>query len=83
MVMVLMFEVIYKLGCRAGEFVRIQVKHVNFSRSTVFFPAENTTAKHARASYLTIKTTLLGNRVILFQTRDLYCDLFDTSYPTP
>jgi integrase len=48
----LMFEVIYELGCRVGEFVRIQVKHINFSRSTVFFPAENTKTKHARISYL-------------------------------
>lgn len=48
----LMFEIIYELGCRVGEFVKIQVKHVNFSRSTVFFPAENTKTKHARISYL-------------------------------
>lgn len=48
----LMFEVIYELGCRVGEFVRIQVKHINFNRSTVFFPAENTKTKHARISYL-------------------------------
>jgi len=48
----LMFEVIYELGCRVGEFVRIQVKHINFSRSTVFFPAENTKTRHARVSYL-------------------------------
>ena len=48
----LMFEVIYELGCRVGEFVRIQIKHVHFSRSTVFFPAENTKTKHARISYL-------------------------------
>jgi integrase len=48
----LMFEVIYELGCRVGEFVRIQIKHINFSRSTVFFPAENTKTKHARISYL-------------------------------
>ena len=47
-----MFEVINELGCRVGEFVRIQVKHVNFARSTVFFPAENTKTKHARISYL-------------------------------
>jgi integrase len=47
-----MFEVIYELGCRVGEFVRIQVKHLNFSRSTVFFTAENTKTKHARISYL-------------------------------
>jgi integrase len=48
----LIFEVIYELGCRVGEFVRIQVKHLNFSRSTVFFPAENTKTRHARISYL-------------------------------
>jgi integrase len=48
----LMFEVIYELGCRVGEFVRIQVKHLNFTRSTVFFPAENTKTKHPRISYL-------------------------------
>lgn len=48
----LMFQVIYELGCRVGEFVRIQVKHLNFSRSTVFFPAENTKTKYHRTSYL-------------------------------
>ena len=40
------------LGCRVGEFVQIQVKHLNFGRSTVYFPAENTKTKHARTSYL-------------------------------
>ena len=48
----LMFRMIYELGCRVGEFVRIQVKHLNFSRSTVFFPAENTKTKHPRTSCL-------------------------------
>lgn len=48
----LMFEVIYELGCRVGEFVKIQVRHVSFSRSTVFFPAENTKTKTARISSL-------------------------------
>ena len=48
----LMFEVIYELGCRVGEFVKIQIKHINFNRSTVFFPAENTKTKHVRISYL-------------------------------
>ena len=48
----LMFEVMYELGCRVGEFVKIQVKHVNFSRSAVFFPAQNTKTKYARTSYL-------------------------------
>ena len=48
----LMFQVLYELGCRVGEFVRIQVKHLNFNRSTVHFPAENTKTKHPRTSYL-------------------------------
>jgi len=48
----LMFEIIYELGCRVGEFVKIKVRHLNFNRSTVFFPAENTKTKHARISYL-------------------------------
>ena len=48
----LMFQVIYELGCRVGEFVRIQIKHVHFSRSTIFFPAENTKTRHPRVSYL-------------------------------
>ena len=48
----LMLQVIYELGCRVGEFVRIQVKHLNFYRSTVFFPAENTKTKYPRTSYL-------------------------------
>jgi len=48
----LMFEVIYELGCRVGEFVRMKVRHVSLSRSTVFFPAENTKTKFARTSSL-------------------------------
>ena len=48
----LMFEVIYELGCRVGEFVKMQVRHVSFSRSTVFFPAANTKTKTARTSSL-------------------------------
>ncbi|MBN2455161.1 MAG: site-specific integrase [Sedimentisphaerales bacterium] len=48
----LMFEIVYELGCRVGEFVKIQIKHINFNRSTVFFPAENTKTKHVRISYL-------------------------------
>ena len=48
----LMFEVIYELGCRVGEFVKMKVRHVHFSRSTVFFPAENTKTKSARTSSL-------------------------------
>ena len=48
----LMFQIIYELGCRVGEFVKIQIRHINFRRSTIFFPAENTKTRHARTSYL-------------------------------
>ena len=48
----LIFRVIYEIGCRVWEFVRIQVKHLNFSRSTVFFPTENTKTKYPRISCL-------------------------------
>lgn len=48
----LMFRMIYHLGCRVGEFVRIQLKHLDFSRSSVFFPADNTKTGHRRSSHL-------------------------------
>lgn len=48
----LIFEVMYELGCRVGEFVRIQIRHINFGRSAIFFPAQNTKTKYARLSYL-------------------------------
>jgi len=48
----LMFQVIFELGCRVGEFVRIQIKHINFNRSEIFIPAENTKTRHARSSFL-------------------------------
>ena len=48
----LMMRMIYELGCRVGEFVRIQLKHLNFSRSSVLFPEENTKTKHRRYSCL-------------------------------
>jgi integrase len=50
----LMFRTIYELGCRVGEFVRIQVKHLNLSRSVVFFPATNTKTRCARTSHLPV-----------------------------
>src|SRR3989337_2724634 len=50
----LMFEMIYELGCRVGEFVRIQLKHLNFSRSTILFPEQNTKTRHRRFSYLPV-----------------------------
>ena len=48
----LMLQMVYELGCRVGEFVRIQLKDLNFSRSTVFFPAENTKTRKKRTSFL-------------------------------
>jgi integrase len=48
----LMFEMIYELGCRVGEFVKMQVRHISFIRSTVFFPAENTKTRTARTGSL-------------------------------
>ena len=50
----LMLQVVYELGCRVGEFVRIQLKHVNFSRSTILFPEQNTKTKHRRFSCLPV-----------------------------
>ena len=47
-------RMIYELGCRVGEFVRIQLKHLNFSRSTVLFPEQNTKTKHRRFSFLPV-----------------------------
>ena len=48
----LMMQVIYELGCRVGEFVRIQLKHLSFGRNAVYFPAENTKTKARRTSHL-------------------------------
>lgn len=48
----LMLRMVYELGCRVGEFVRIQLRHLLFSRSTVVFPAENTKTRRKRTSYL-------------------------------
>jgi len=50
----LMLKLIYHLGCRVGEFVRIQVKHLDFNRSSVFIPAENTKTGHRRTSHVPI-----------------------------
>lgn len=48
----LMMRVIYELGCRVGEFVRIRLADVDFRRGRVFFPKENTKTKRRRTSYL-------------------------------
>jgi integrase/recombinase XerD len=48
----LMLELIYHLGCRVGEFVRVQLKHLDFGRSSVLFPAENTKTRSRRTSWV-------------------------------
>ena len=48
----LMMLLIYETGCRVGEFVQIQLKHLDFLNRSVFFPAANTKTKHQRTSYI-------------------------------
>jgi len=48
----LMLRMIYELGCRVGEFTRIQLKHLDFNRSAVLFPAENTKTGRGRTSFV-------------------------------
>ncbi|MBI1827436.1 MAG: site-specific integrase [Planctomycetes bacterium] len=50
----LMMRLIYELGCRVGEFVRVQLRHVNFARCTIYFPAENTKTKQRRVSHVPV-----------------------------
>lgn len=47
----LMLRLIYELGCRVGEFVRIQLKHVNFTQGSITFPAANTKTRQFRISH--------------------------------
>jgi len=48
----LMLQMVYELGCRVGEFVRVRLRDLNFGRSSVFFLAENTKTKQRRTSHL-------------------------------
>lgn len=48
----LQMRLLYESGCRVGEFVRIRLKHLDFSNHCIFFPAENTKTKQARTSYV-------------------------------
>lgn len=48
----LMMRLIYELGCRVGEFVRIRLRDIDFGRGRVFFPRENTKTGRRRVSYL-------------------------------
>jgi len=50
----LMMRMIYELGCRVGEFVRIQLRHLSFGRCSVFFPAANTKTGKRRTSHLPV-----------------------------
>lgn len=62
----LMLQIIYELGCRVGEFVRIRLRHLDFQRSVVIFPAENTKTGHRRSSAL--PRGLMNEVVSLLQT---------------
>ena len=48
----LMMRLIYELGCRVGEFVRIQLRHIDCHRGRVFFPKENTKTRRRRVSHV-------------------------------
>ena len=49
-----MMRMIYELGCRVGEFVRIQLRHLSFGRRSVFFPAANTKTNKRRTSHVPV-----------------------------
>ena len=48
----LMMRLLYELGCRVGELVRVQLKHLDLNNCAVYIPAENTKTRHARTSYI-------------------------------
>ena len=48
----LMMLLIYQTGCRVSEFVRIQLKHIDFEENSIYFPAENTKTKQRRTSFV-------------------------------
>ncbi len=51
----LMMRLLYESGCRVGEFVRIQLKHLDFINSSIFFPAENTKTKQSRTGHIPVE----------------------------
>lgn len=75
----LMMRVIYELGCRVGEFVQIQLAHVDFQRGRVFFPRENTKTGHRRVSHLPqglkneLKSWLKQNRRMTVRQESVKC----------
>lgn len=48
----LMIRLLYESGCRVGEMVKIQLKHLDLINSSIYFPAENTKTRHARTSHI-------------------------------
>jgi len=50
----LMMRVIYELGCRVGEFVRIRLRDMDFNRGRFFFPKENTKTGRRRVSFVSL-----------------------------
>ena len=48
----LMLQLIYELGCRVGEFVRIRLADLDFFNSSVFIPAAHTKTRQRRVSHL-------------------------------
>ena len=75
----LMMQLIYELGCRVGEFVRIQLKHLLLRRNAVLFPAENTKTRSRRSSHLPaglmneVKSMLRNEGRMAKRTDMLYC----------
>lgn len=51
----LMIRLLYELGCRVGELVKIQIKHLDFNNHSIYFPAENTKTRSARTSTIPVE----------------------------
>ena len=64
----LMMKIIYETGCRVGEFTQIQLKHLDFLNSSIFFPADNTKTKHQRTSF--IPKGLLNDIIIYLRSQN-------------
>lgn len=48
----LLLRLCYEMGCRVGELVSIQLKHLDFLNHSVFIPAENTKTRQKRTSFI-------------------------------
>ncbi|OVE80488.1 hypothetical protein BVY01_00115 [bacterium I07] len=51
----IIMRLLYESGCRIGEFVQIQLKHLDFINSSIFFPADNTKTNYSRTSYVPVE----------------------------